>query len=231
MSKANGADRLLDRPVWSALTMRQSAVSLGGPNAKRMSADIGIFAASADTSLDSLVALATLVPTGGEIALMEAEESPLPPGLALRKSALGWQMIAPAITPGEPAFEITTLTDADAPAMLALATLTEPGPFFSRTNTVGRFVGVKRDGRLVAMAGRRLSMPGHVEVSGVCTHPDHRGNGYAAGLMRVVARSILAEGDTPILHAYASNRSATALYETLGFTLRREMHITILARA
>ena len=231
MADANGVDRLLDRPVWSALTTRQNAVSLGGPFARRMAADIGIFAASVDTSPDSLVALASLVPAGGEIALMEADASPLPPGLSIRRNALGWQMIARTIAPGEPAFELTTLTNADAPAMLALATLTEPGPFFPRTNTLGRFVGVKRDGRLVAMAGRRLSMPGYVEVSGVCTHPDHRGNGYAAGLMRVVAQSILAEGDTPILHAYASNRGATALYETLGFALRREMHIAILARA
>ncbi len=231
MPDATGAARMLDRPVWSALTTRQAAISIGGPLATRMSADIGIFAAPADFAQASLAALADLVPPGGEIALIEAEEPPPPLGLIVSRRAPAWQMIARAVTPGEPGFAVCELTDADVPEMLALTALTEPGPFFARTNSLGRFVGVKKDGALVAMAGRRLSMPGHVEVSGVCTHPGYRGNGYAAGLMRIVARSILAEGDIPILHAFASNRGATALYETLGFTLRREMHVAIFARA
>lgn len=90
---------------------------------------------------------------------------------------------------------------------------------------------MKANGRLVAMAGERMKPDGFTEVSGVCTHPEHRGRGYAGALMRLVAGRILDRGETPFLHAYASNRGAIALYQTLGFTLRRGVLMTRLTRA
>ncbi len=81
---------------------------------------------------------------------------------------------------------------------------------------MGRFVGVRCDGRLVAMAGERMKAGPFTEVSGVCTHPDHHGHGYAAGLMREVGRGILGRGETPFLHAFAENVGAIGLYERLG---------------
>ena len=81
------------------------------------------------------------------------------------------------------------------------------------------------------MAGERLRPVGYTEVSGVCTHPDFRGRGYAGGLMQIVARRILARGETPFLHSYASNSGAIALYEALGFQLRRSIMLTVLVRA
>ena len=114
--------------------------------------------------------------------------------------------------------------------MLALARLTRPGPFSARTHRLGAFIGVKLDGRLVAMAGERMKPDGFTEVSGVCTHPDHRGRGYAGGLMRLVARRILERGETAFLHAYESNIGAIALYESLGFRRRRTVILTVLKR-
>ena len=114
--------------------------------------------------------------------------------------------------------------------MLALATLTQPGPFFARTHRLGGFIGVKQDGVLVAMAGERMKVEGFTEVSGVCTQPDHRGNGYAGGLMQLVAQAILARGETPFLHVYADNAGAIALYQTLGFRFRAALTMTVLAR-
>jgi predicted GNAT family acetyltransferase len=55
--------------------------------------------------------------------------------------------------------DIVQLGDADAPEMLALAQLTEPGPFFARTHTMGNFIGIRVDGRLAAMAGERMRFP------------------------------------------------------------------------
>jgi predicted GNAT family acetyltransferase len=81
------------------------------------------------------------------------------------------------------------------------------------------------------MAGERMKLPGYTEVSGVCTHPDHRGRGYAAALIRIVAARILARGETPFLHAYASNTAAIGLYETLGFRLRTLVTMTRLTAA
>jgi predicted GNAT family acetyltransferase len=115
--------------------------------------------------------------------------------------------------------------------MLALATLTRPGPFFERTHELGEFIGVREGGRLIAMAGERMKPDGFTEVSGVCTHPDFRGQGHAAALTRIVASRIRERGETPFLHAYASNAPAIALYERLGYRLRRNVLMVRLTAA
>jgi predicted GNAT family acetyltransferase len=222
----------LDRPVWRALSTRQAPVAQGDGRALRFAPDYGVFAAAADATPESLAALAALVPQGGQVALVEASPAPPPPATAAATSAVLWQMTAPSLTVAPPPdFTIVDLAEADAPQMLALATLTRPGPFFGRTHQLGDFVGVKVDGRLLAMAGERMKPEGFTEVSGVCTDPNCRGRGYAGALMRVVANRILARGETPFLHSYAHNTGAIGLYETLGFVLRSEMTMTALERA
>ncbi len=221
----------LDRPVWSAFTGRQAHLALRDGAALRVRPDFGLFAATADETPESLEALGRLVRArGGEVGLFERFDPAPVPGTTVVKSALCWQMAAERLAAPKPVdFEIQPLTDADAPEMLALATLTAPGPFFARTHELGDFVGVKVDGRLVAMAGERMRPDGFTEVSGVCAHPDHRGRGYAATLMLHVAGKILARGDTPFLHSYADNVGAIALYEALGFRKRCEQVLTVLA--
>jgi predicted GNAT family acetyltransferase len=124
--------------------------------------------------------------------------------------------------------DILTLTKEDAPEMLALATLTEPGPFLARTPAMGTFIGIRVGGRLVAMAGERMRFPGYTEVSGVCTHPEFRGRGLARRLSAAVVSGIEARDDQAFLHAWASNHSAIALYESLGFKIRAEVNVAVL---
>lgn len=219
----------LDRPVWSALATRQRDLALGDGRARRFDPAYGVFAAAADDGPDSLAALAALNPPEGGLATVEARPLPLPPAAAVARLGDLVQMTAAAVSAGGADPGMEELSDADAPQMLALARLTEPGPFFARTHQLGAFVGVKLDGRLVAMAGERMKPDGFTEVSGVCTHPDFRGRGYAGALMRVVVARILARGEVPFLHAYAANRGALALYESLGFVLRSRMTMTVLA--
>jgi predicted GNAT family acetyltransferase len=221
----------LDRPVWSALTgERQAHLAQGDrSSALRLAPEYGLFAVAADDAPESLSALAALNTTPAGLGLVETRPVALPPGVAFKQAACA-QMTASALTASTapaPAFE--ALGEADAPEMLALATLTEPGPFFEKTHRLGDFVGVKRDGRLVAMAGERMKPDGFTEVSGVCTHPDWRGRGYAGGLMRIVTDRILSRGETPYLHAYAANTCAIALYQSLGFSVRTPVTFTVLA--
>lgn len=221
----------LDTLAWTALTTRQAHLSEGGPLARRFRADIGPFAACADTSEAAIAALAAIIPADGDISLLEPSPPPPPAGVTLAMSALGLQMLWKDFSAEQRSFAIQPLGDADAAEMLALALLTKPGPFRARTHTLGRFVGIRDGDRLVAMAGERLQIEGFVEISGVCTHPEYRGRGYGAALMRAVGARIIADGETPFLHTYANNTGAIALYRALGFETRREVTHAVWKRA
>ena len=222
----------LDRPVWSALTGPQSALALVDRGARRYAPEYAMFAALDDAAPGTLAGLGALVGAHGDVAIVEPDEPPPIPATRVVSTTLCWQMIAggPMAAP-QPSFETTPLGDEDAAEMLALATLTRPGPYFRRTHTLGAFVGAKEDGRLVAMAGERMRPHGFTEVSGVCTHPDQRGRGYGSALLALVASRICDRGEVPFLHAYADNRGAIALYEHLGFAFRRELVMTVLTAA
>jgi predicted GNAT family acetyltransferase len=230
-SLREATDHPLDRAVWAALTTRQADLALAEGPARRLAPDYGLFAAAADASEESLRALAALVRAHGEAALFEADPPRALDGVTITEGDPVSQMTAEAPAPQSPDFEVVALGDADAGEMHALATLTKPGPFFRRTHRLGDFVGVRIDGRLAAMAGERLRLPGYTEVSAVCTHPDFRGRGYAAGLMSVVTQAIVARGELPFLHVYDRNENAIRLYENLGWRRRRAVTVSFVQPA
>jgi predicted GNAT family acetyltransferase len=218
----------LDQPVWSALTTRQAQFAVGNSLALRFAADVSPFAAARDASPACTAALADLILSHGSAIVLGAWTPRS--GIVVEKTAPIVRMVAGGEIESTSADAIQPLTEADAPEMLALATLTEPGPFLARTHRLGSFWGIKQGGRLMAMAGERMQPLGFTEVSGVCTHPDARGRGYARRLSALVAREIVARGETPFLHAYATNTNAIRLYESLGFTIRRQVTATVLRR-
>lgn len=216
----------LDRPVWASLR-DQPHWGLGDERARRFQPDINLFAATPDENPSSLAALTALVQPGGDsVYLAQVPPIAVPPGLEVVKAASGVQMIATRQLHADD--NVQVLGDADAAEMLALARLTEPGPFLARTHTMGRFIGVRIDGRLAAMAGERMHFAGHVEVSGVCTHPDFRGCGLARLLSAAVTANIQRRGELPFLHAWTTNTPAIALYESLGFRIRTTVNIAVL---
>jgi predicted GNAT family acetyltransferase len=221
----------LDRPVWASLTTHHVALSEGNELARRFARDVNLFASALDDTPEAVAELASLVKPGETIFILQVPEIVIPSGLVEVKVAKGVQMVAPrGMTLETLRGDIQALTQEDAPEMLALATLTEPGPYLARTPAMGTFIGIRIGGRLVAMAGERMRFPGYTEVSGVCTHPEFRGRGLARRLSAAVVAAIEARGDQAFLHAWKSNHSAISLYEGLGFKVRAEVNVAVLRR-
>ena len=225
-------DDPLLRPVWNMLTGPQSGLAIGGELAVRIDPGYGPFAAMRDRSDEALAALAALVVPGELVWLVEPEEWPMPPGFERTRTAVLVQMVAESPASLQQGDEETVLLSGnDAAAMSEIARSTKPGPWGDKTRHYGAFHGIRRDGRLAAMAGERMRPAvGLAELSGVCTWPEFRSQGLAARLIRRVMAGFTARGDVPFLHSYAANIGANALYETLGFATRREMVVTVLER-
>ena len=226
----------LDNPIWQALTTSQAHLARTGKNARRFPNDItslGGFPEPSPEAYDSLASLLDDVNATG--VFYDSPQEP-PVGWTIITGAPLLQMIhengsfAPNSAWKSIAREAVELTAADAPEMLALAQLTKPGPFGLRTRELGTYLGIRRDGRLAAMAGERMRVPGFTEISAVCTHPEHLGRGYAAALMTMLMERIRRCGEVPFLHVREGNARAISLYERLGFRKRVLLHFAVIRK-
>ncbi|MDX8483357.1 GNAT family N-acetyltransferase [Mesorhizobium sp. VK24D] len=222
---------VLDRPIWSALATRHQAFAEGDSLARRYRPSIVPFAATATDDPESLLALSKLLQPLESSILVQTDPIVLPSDLSAVSTATLVQMTAERPMQAVSDERVQRLTRDDAAEMLALASLTKPGPFTLEALSLGDFWGVKIEGRLAAIAGERMKQPGYTELSGVCTHPDFRGGGLARLLSLFVANRIMARGEVPYLHAYDSNALAVGLYESIGFRLRTTLNMAVVQRA
>ena len=223
---------VLDNPVWDALVGPQAALGERNALAARYRPAISPIAALKEPTEAALDALAGLIGDDLAIVLTIAPQLPEIPALRCARTVALHQMWTR--TPSTPMpVDAIALGDADVPDMLALVRLTEPGPFAPRTIEFGGYFGVREGGRLLAMTGERVRPPGWSEVSGVCTHPDGRGRGYAYALVAKVTNAILARGESAFLHVAVGSPSelgAMRVYERAGFSERCAMYIHALVR-
>ncbi len=218
-------DPVLDNPVWASLVGIHAAVAQRHGRAARYLEDVAPFATLED--LDDPAAWADLAELTGGATVVVAGAGRLPADWTVEVRVDGVQLIDTALE-ARPDPEARVLTTEDVPAMLDLVARTEPGPFRPRTIELGTYLGIFRDGALVAMAGERVRPAGWTEVSAVCTDPAYRGHGLATRLVRAVADGIRARGETPFLHTAAANTNAIRLYESIGFTWRRAFDFAVL---
>ncbi len=232
--------RLLDEPMWSALTTSHSSFATGSGLARAYPPAIGPLSGLAEQTPAAYNELHRLAAPNAVQVLFLHEPPVARAGWTLIRGGIIDQLVfdgpRQSITTESDADEsarpdsIRRLTAADVPAMVELATLTEPGPFRDRTHELGIFYGIFEGARLLSMAGQRMRVPGYVEVSAVCTHPDARGRGYARILMSAVMQLILDGGDMPFLHTFADNHSAIRVYHALGFKKRITFHLAVLKK-
>jgi GNAT superfamily N-acetyltransferase len=210
--------------MWHSLGGPHLHLAEGDEQARRFPPDVGPFCAVPDEPLpEHFDALRTLVGPG-EVALLFRGEVTVPEHWEVLGTFVGVQMVWPVgSAPGAIDEEIITLDSKDVEEMMSLTQRTKPGPFATRTVELGTYLGIRRHGRLVAMAGQRAKTASHVEISAVCTDEDFVGQGMGRALVEAQIAFILAEGMTPMLHTSAENARAIALYEYLGFRHRRNV--------
>lgn len=210
----------LDEPVRSALTGPHAGFTERRGRVLRYPADVSPWAVLPDEpGPEDWADAAALAGPGATVGLIAHREPP-PDGWEITFHAEGVQLVDAGVA-AEPFPGAVRLGPADVPEMLDLVARTRPGPFLPRTVELGAYLGVRREGTLVAMAGERLRPAGWSEISGVCTDESVRGRGLGGGLVRALVHEIRERGETPFLHAAASNTGAVRLYESLGFALRR----------
>ncbi|MFF2520847.1 GNAT family N-acetyltransferase [Streptomyces liangshanensis] len=218
----NTVSHPLDNPAYSSLTGPHAHFAERRGRLLRYPPEVSPWLGLPDEPDDEDWAdVAALTGPGNTVALPGLRVPP-PDGWEITFSIDGVQMIDEAVA-AAPDEEAVRLGAADVPEMLDLVARAQPGPFLPRTIEMGTYLGIRRGGALVAMAGERMRPVGHTEISAVCTDAAYRGQGLAGRLVLAVAHGIRERGDVPFLHTAAKNATAIRLYESLGFRLRRNL--------
>jgi ribosomal protein S18 acetylase RimI-like enzyme len=221
--------------IWSALHTSHQHLALSCGLALKYPSDIAPFACLAENTPGALCDLQTLMESG-ETTYVMGEPPPETDVLLYRGVTPCLQMAFPpdrSISSESSTLPIAPLTCADALAMVALTDVAFPGFFRARTCVMGSYFGIwnsERPGQLIGMAGERLILDPHREISGICTHPDHRGRGYAAALTSHVLNHQRGLHARSVLHVVSTNQRAIGLYHRLGFETIREVHLHRLKR-
>ena len=224
-----GSQRVLDRVTWESLTGPHARFAERHGRAIRYQPDVAPFIALEDPQDEECWAdAADLAGPAGTVVLL--------PGPA--SAPAGWKRVfgeecslfVDAAVEARPDPEAIVLGPDDGPQILDLVVRTKPGPFLPRTVELGGYLGIRRGGALVAMAGERQHPPGWTEVSAVCTDPAYRGQGLAARLIRAVVAGINERGERAFLNVLSQNTNAIRVYESLGFAPRTHGWVTAFQR-
>ncbi|HTE31786.1 MAG TPA: GNAT family N-acetyltransferase [Chryseolinea sp.] len=215
---------VLHNPVYNALLTGDAVRSLGTENVKYFDEQVSPFAGFDEENETGFDDLYDLLPIGRKILYAIPKRIKEPRQWQVLHEIEGLQFVfGKDQIPGDPTIHPVPLDHQHIEQMVQLADLTKPGPFGTRTIEFGHYHGIFQEEKLVAMTGQRLHVADYTEISAVCTHPDHLGKGYAAALIVHQLDLIIRAGQKAFLHVRADNDRAIALYERLGFKVRRPM--------
>lgn len=219
----------LDNPVWNALTDVHFKQCIDYGNVKFYQPDYTPFGAAITNEEDSSKAIekhSKLIKDFfivGSIPKMPLNYKP-----AIKY--VGYQMIIYENINNPINEDIIELKNTHYNQLIALIKLVYPEYFKPKTNTLGTYYGIFKEGKLIAVTGERFQTKNFIEISAVITHPDYTGKGYAKQLVTHAVNAILKKNKTPFLHVDVTNLGPIALYKKLGFTIRRELEFWKISR-
>jgi predicted GNAT family acetyltransferase len=236
----------LDNAIWTALTTKQSQLALTAALARRFPPEMTLLGALAANTAMAFDSLAQLIQHDA-VTLYFTSPPQIPPGWEVVRAVELHQMVQEAealaqLTPNEMTSnegaadkitpEVIELTPADIPEMSVVYAATRPGrTLCPKIQKLGQFLGVREEGKLVAMGGLRLHIAGYREISTVATLPGHEGRGYATAIVRALVERIHARGERPFLTVRSDNTRAIEIYRRLGFRERTLLYSQTIRRA
>jgi len=225
---------ILDNMIWNAITSGNADIATVDDGVGIYQPDIAPFAGMKELNAKNLDKLYEMTAPGQRVAIHYFDRLPLDTNKwsTLQQMDITQMVYKAPVTPftTKTSELIVPLNDEHIPAMLELTKLTKSGPFLQNTILFGNYFGIFIDGRLAAMAGQRMHPLPYMEVSAVCTHPDHRGKGYAKALMLRVMQLILENSFIPFLHVLSSNTGAIQLYESIGYRIRKQFYMDVVKK-
>ncbi len=220
----------LDNVFWHAMAETQASLTVGTDRARRLVRGFSPMLGFVDPAHPAFEDLEVIC-SPEEAFYTDGWAGPEPAGWGIQFESTMFKMVWEAPMPaGDEAPEALPLGPQHAVRALELAELTRPGPFGPRTLEMGEYFGCFEEGRLVAMAGERLHAGRWREISGVCTHPDFQGRGYARRLMSKLLRREMLRGEAPFLHVASGNVGARGLYRRMGFRDYLESVVRVVSR-
>jgi len=222
---------ILDNPIYHALESNHHHLSFGTDDIKLYHQDFTAFAGFKTYTSENFNALQEISDGKNVHVLFTTQPiTPLDEWEIVHTIDMHQMIYDQEVAPDKLGTNIIELDSEHVQQMTDLVDLTKPGPFLSRTIELGNYIGIFDNGKLVSMMGQRLNPYSYVEISAVCTHPEHLGKGYAKMLLIEQIRRITGGNYVPFLHVEKTNHSAVKLYEKVGFRLRLEMYATVLKK-
>jgi len=222
---------VLDNIMWNCLSGPHAKFAAGEGNVRRYAPGFSPILGFANPAQPDFAALEKICGPG-ESFYCDIWTGKPPTGWQIEKEATMFKMVWSAALPDRDAApDAVALRPEHAPQAVELAKLTNPGPFGIRTPELGEYFGYFDGDRLIAMAGERMCAGDMHEVSGICTHPDFQGRGFAKQLTLKLIRRQMQRGKTPFLHVMSHNTGARALYDKMGFRDYLETVVRVIARS
>ncbi len=221
---------LLDNIMWNCLSGPHAKFATGSGTVRRYAPGFSPIVGSENPEQPDFGALEKFCEPGDSF-YFDIWSGPAPAGWRIDKEARMFKMVWEAPMPTEDAApDAVPLRPEHFEQAVELARLTNPGPFGIRTPELGEYFGIFQGDKLIAMAGERLCAGDMHEVSGICTHPDHQGQGLARKLSLKLVRRQMQRGKTTFLHVMSHNAPAHGLYEKMGFRNYLETVVRVATR-